>query len=212
MLELKNHRFGKLTVINKAESKEGRARWNCICDCGKTKIVPTLYLRNGHTTSCGCNVKIVNPKYGEIQRFVWNDISGGARRRGLSLDITIEYAWGMFLEQNRKCYLSGVPLSFAKRQKEAKFNQTASLDRIDSSKGYEIGNVMWIHKDLQAIKMDLELSELIEWCRKISIKQRLILSDKYNTNYYDNADEFAKQIIQNARNFVCDENFKGINI
>lgn len=54
-LDLTGQRFGKLTVINRAKNgKNGNARWNCVCDCGKTVIVPSYNLRSGKTQSCGC--------------------------------------------------------------------------------------------------------------------------------------------------------------
>lgn len=51
-------RFGRLTVIDEAESK----RWggklfrlvNCICDCGVARTVQVAKLRSGQTVSCGC--------------------------------------------------------------------------------------------------------------------------------------------------------------
>ena len=58
--DLTGQRFGKLTVIERCEdyvfcSGRKRPQWLCLCDCGNYKKVPAHYLRNGHTTSCGCN-------------------------------------------------------------------------------------------------------------------------------------------------------------
>jgi hypothetical protein len=45
--------FGKLTVIKKAASKNGRTFWECICSCGNKKDIRTSSLLGG-TLSCGC--------------------------------------------------------------------------------------------------------------------------------------------------------------
>ena len=42
-------------VLERAEnSKDGRARWLCRCDCGKEKIISGTHLRRGKIVSCGC--------------------------------------------------------------------------------------------------------------------------------------------------------------
>ena len=48
--------FGHLTVIERDGSDgRGEAKWLCQCDCGSSIIsVLGSNLRNGHTTSCGC--------------------------------------------------------------------------------------------------------------------------------------------------------------
>jgi hypothetical protein len=52
-IDLKGRRFCRLTVLSLCKS--GRhTTWNCICDCGKSIIVRSDSLRNGHTQSCGC--------------------------------------------------------------------------------------------------------------------------------------------------------------
>lgn len=53
-LDLSNQKFGKLTAIKRVESPDRYTRWLCKCECGKEVSVRTDYLRNGHTTSCGC--------------------------------------------------------------------------------------------------------------------------------------------------------------
>lgn len=52
---MKNKKFGKLLVLERAGSdKQRRALWKCQCDCGNITIVRGTYLRSGHTISCGC--------------------------------------------------------------------------------------------------------------------------------------------------------------
>ena len=51
---LLGQKFGKLKVIQKAESKNYRAYWVCECECGNSTIVSTDKLISGHTKSCGC--------------------------------------------------------------------------------------------------------------------------------------------------------------
>ena len=53
--DLTGQRFGKLTVLSKAEqeSKGKGSYWICQCDCGKTTIVSRGNLKSG-TKSCGC--------------------------------------------------------------------------------------------------------------------------------------------------------------
>lgn len=59
--EMIGRRFGKLTVVSRCGSEKGnglsRKLWDCVCDCGKHKIVNTRSLTNGHTQSCGCLAK-----------------------------------------------------------------------------------------------------------------------------------------------------------
>ena len=53
-VDLTGQRFGKLTVVAPAENIGSRTAWICRCDCGKDAVVKTYHLRDGHTTSCGC--------------------------------------------------------------------------------------------------------------------------------------------------------------
>ena len=51
-------RFGKLIVLNRTEQRiNNSVVWECKCDCGNIKTVPTHSLQSGHTQSCGCLVR-----------------------------------------------------------------------------------------------------------------------------------------------------------
>lgn len=52
--DLKNQKFGKLTVIEKDEIKDGRQFWKCKCDCGKFTVASATSLLCQGKKSCGC--------------------------------------------------------------------------------------------------------------------------------------------------------------
>lgn len=168
-------KFNKLTVLNEEYVKNNKVIWKCLCDCKNITYCSTAKLNNGHSKSCGCE-NIVNKKgnqhphwtgYGEVSGCYWSSINRGAKSRNLEFSITIEEIWHLFLKQGRKCALTQQILT---HQKESRKKQgTASLDRIDNTKGYTIDNVQWIHKKINQIKMDLDQDEFIKLCHMVSI-------------------------------------------
>lgn len=53
-LDLAGQKFGYLTVVKFEYVKNGRTYWDCLCSCGKKKIVNSNLLVSGKTKSCGC--------------------------------------------------------------------------------------------------------------------------------------------------------------
>lgn len=172
---LVDQEFGLLTVKSRSHTGKSnrQAYWNCECKCGGKKIASTTMLKKGIVKSCGC----LNHKSGEAnERYKgYKDISGGyiyqikssAKNRDLEFTVSLEYLWLLYENQNRKCAISGEPLVFTKNYRFYKDYQNASLDRIDSSKGYIEGNVQWVHKKVNLMKNSMTDKELIEWCMKI---------------------------------------------
>ena len=180
-------RFGRWVVLYECEpTKQGNIQWLCRCSCGTERKVSGARLRNKTSSSCGCHsreqiFKSLWKGVGELGFNLWNSYKRGAHSRKLAFEITIEYAWELFLEQNRKCALSGQLLTMFSRDTEywdykgdcvnnigRRINGTASLDRIDSSLGYIENNVQWIHKDINQMKMNLPESRFIELCKMIA--------------------------------------------
>lgn len=56
--DLTGQKFGELTVIEYAFTKNKRAYWKCKCSCGKELIKIGKNLSNGQDTHCGCLTKI----------------------------------------------------------------------------------------------------------------------------------------------------------
>lgn len=73
--------------------------------------------------------------------------------------------WDLLQKQEYKCALSGLPIKFINST-----NKTASLDRINSDKGYTIDNIQWVHKKINHMKMEMNQQEFIETCKLVSVK------------------------------------------
>lgn len=53
-LDLRNKKFGELTVISFDCTKQGKAYWKCCCSCGNVVSVCGKLLKSGKVKSCGC--------------------------------------------------------------------------------------------------------------------------------------------------------------
>ncbi len=106
--------------------------------------------------------------HGDISMSYWGNVRQGAKHRNIGFNITIEEAWDLYLKQNRKCALSGRPIGF-----EQPKSNTASLDRIDSSKPYELKNVHWVHRDLNYAKQSMTVNDFIQMCIEVTSYAKL---------------------------------------
>lgn len=53
--DLRKRKFGKLTALDfVGQDKFGNALWDCVCECGRHKVVRASSLKSGSTKSCGC--------------------------------------------------------------------------------------------------------------------------------------------------------------
>lgn len=176
-LDLIGKRFGKLLVISKADfvlSKSGRKRlkWTCKCDCGTIKSYLSSNLSSGTTKSCGCSKLdyIVYPiPSTNMTLSYYGNLKRNAKKRDISFNVTIDYLYQLYLSQNKKCALTGVPIDIPSfTLVRDKCQSLGSIDRIDSSKGYEEGNVQWVHKDINRMKLDFSSSRFIELCELVA--------------------------------------------
>lgn len=173
-------KYNHLTIIGEKYSPMYRT-WcaECICDCGNKALDTLRRLKNGEKKTCGknsCEHHInIRRKNGSLANNTtgYKDILGskwavwriGAERRKIDFDITIEEAWNIFIEQDKKCALSGIELHF---QKGLVKTQTASLDRIDSTKAYTVDNIQWVHKDINIMKGAMKEENFLYYCKKIT--------------------------------------------
>lgn len=170
----KDKEFGQLTVIGLGDAKY---TFKCKCVCGKVIELKSTAFVTGNTKSCGCSWLKYGSNhaafrgYGEIGKTLWTRYQNNAYKRELEFSISIEYAWELFLSQNRLCALTDMPLVFSERKRDDTLT-TASIDRRDSTKGYVEGNIWWVHKTINMMKNTLPEKDFIEFCTKVANKNK----------------------------------------
>lgn len=173
-------KFGKLTVVSFSHIDSRHAIfWNCKCDCGNECIGRGDSLKKNKKRSCGCLQRSIGKEnnnykgYEGISRVVWNKLILNSKNRGrnktrnIPFDLTIEYVWNLFLKQNKLCAITQLPIRFPSNSKKSCKDGNASLDRIDSSKGYTEDNIQWVHKDINMMKQSFSQAYFIELCKKV---------------------------------------------
>lgn len=86
---------------------------------------------------------------------------GRAKKVGMPFDLDLEYVTELFYQQNGKCALTGVDM----QPKSGRMSP--SLDKMDPGLGYVRGNVQWLTWKANAVKQDLTMEELFQFCETV---------------------------------------------
>jgi len=160
--------------------KHKRHFYICECKCGETNTVERNALTSLNTKSCGCltHIKGKNNKtwkgFGDISGGYWSRLRCLAGYRNLKFKIKIKDVWELYKFQNGLCALTDLPICLSENEGH---KRTASLDRIDSSKGYVKDNIQWVHKDINRIKSNLHQDRFVELC--LLIEKHIMEGSKY---------------------------------
>lgn len=182
---LSGKRFGRLTAIKLSEKRSGRKTfWECLCDCGKTKVVRTDSLKSGAVQSCGCLKKEqdkINLPNGQ-----------GRIKHGLSSE-RIYHIWRGMINRcqndsnSRYKSYGGRGIKVCEEWQDAvKFTSWAisngyqdnlTIDRIDVNGNYEPSNCRWATIKEQAnnkrdnvfIEFKGKIQTLKEWSEELNI-------------------------------------------
>ncbi len=177
--DLTGMKFGKLTVIERAENpKSEKVCWRCKCECGKETVVTRTNLTSGHTVSCGCLQK---------------EVAAGFRFKHGFAGTKIYRIW---LNMKTRCHnpnainygnYGGRGIKVCERwldfqnfyedvSKLEHFGEEGySLDRIDNNGNYEPNNVRWASAKFQG--RNTRVNNIVEFgCVKMTLIEASELS------------------------------------
>lgn len=158
--------IGKYSIYKNADNK-----WCSKCSsCG----VEQAYTRRNHAIEseredrkCRKCTQLArgfsNNQYVGAKQRLYNKFSKSAKARNIKWDINLET---MFSSYDCKCTLTGWDISIDYK------NCTASLDRIDSSRGYTKDNIQWVHTMINMSKNKLDQSKFINMCKAVANKEK----------------------------------------
>src|SRR2546430_13421822 len=134
-------RFSRLVVL----SYLGKAKWNCLCDCGRMVKATGTVLRAGTTKSCGCwrmdNVCLTGTHLGSHSKIygIW----GGIKRRCYNKKEKNYYAYGgsgiTVCEEWRHDFVAFRNLSLS-----SGYQAGLEIDRVNNVLGYSPNNCRFV--------------------------------------------------------------------
>ena len=158
--------YGRLTLVEDLGVKKGSRKFKCKCECGSVVSRRAYDVVNLHTRSCGClNKELAAERISEARKLrkvkkadpvqsLYNRYKQGAARRELPFKLTLEQ-FGLIVK--KKCAYCGII-------SKSRLN---GVDRIDSSKGYIVGNVNPACKICNVSKWTLSKSAFLDMVTRI---------------------------------------------
>jgi 5-methylcytosine-specific restriction endonuclease McrA len=159
-------RFGRLVLVEQL-SVGSKARWLCLCDCGKKVSVMRSNLVAGNTKSCGCFRREAcrdrewakDKRYGPVRSYYKRN----AALRNLAWLLTDEQ-FKALIEQN--CYYCDTaPQPRMLSGLERTYN---GVDRKDNMLGYTTENSVPACSKCNNAKSTMTEHEFIEWARSVA--------------------------------------------
>lgn len=168
-IDLTGSVHGKLRVISRHSAQNKKVRWNVLClSCTKQYHVAADVLKRNTTGCSACSklnaAKGVDSIYWKggkhISAIFLSNVARGARKRNIGCSISIAELDTLWEQQNGRC-------AYTNRVLDLGSDCTASLDRIDSSKGYYLANVQFVHKTVNVMKWALPEDEFLKFIAEI---------------------------------------------
>ena len=183
----KRHSDGTLYDVCRfcEDSEKRRAEWNgdlLLCHkCGKFLPVSEFAkhqsypYRDGHDARCSkCRTKQYNEtkkKFSEekalahILQMRFLCAKERAEKKNLPFNLTKEYLKELWDKQGGKCAVSGIEMTCSLCEGRTPTN--VSIDQINPSAGYVVGNIQLVCMAVNQIKSDLTMEDVYMFCKGI---------------------------------------------
>lgn len=186
MEDVVNKKFNKLTVLKRLLG----SKVECLCECGNKKICSLKDLKRNRIVGCGCAKNTpelrklarerayklqeegilnkggdhLSDKYSSFRVFLkrMKNRKKGIKECALSLQ-DLEDVWN---KQCGLCAYTKIPLilvSHSNLRKDLDIWNLASVDRIDSNKGYEKNNIHFVSRNINYAKNNMTHEKMLEF-------------------------------------------------
>ena len=149
-------------------------------ECGKDIEIRPSHVRKFCSYKCFSTSRSKTKEEGRfrtiLNNIIRNNGKNGRSRIKKEINLTTEDIKNVWEKQNGICPYTGWKLNLT-RSGKAKAKQ-ASLDRIDSKKGYIKGNIQFVALMANLAKNTFEEEELISFCKAVSRNIKSIPSDR----------------------------------
>ena len=144
-VDYSGQKFGRLTVLSRAENKNGRTMFNCVCECGNKKAIWIESLKNGSTKSCGCLSREIvtarNYRHGQRHTRLYRIWLTMKSRCYLPSQVGYKYYGGQGVtvcDEWKNDFMS-----FHDWAMNNGYEETLTIDRIDPYGNYEPSSSRW---------------------------------------------------------------------
>ena len=184
-LDLTGQRFGRLVAIERAtNSKSGKAKWLCKCDCGNETMVFSTSLVRGLSRSCGClNREVTSDRFSthRLSKSRLHETWSGMKKRCYNSNSKSFAAYGgrgiEVCSEWRDDFQS-----FYNWAMSNGYADNLSIDRIDVNGNYCPENCRWVDKLTQAnncrtnhyLTFNSKTQSIAEWSRELGVSDSLI--------------------------------------
>lgn len=122
-------------------------------------------------------------KLTDFERFFWDkatDLKNRAKAKKLDFNVTYKDLLTLYQQQSGKCHYSDLPLKIYKKGENIKISHdTLSVDRIDSSKGYTLENIVLCLNCINMLKAHHNLNDIKKVFKALMIKESVDISVKF---------------------------------
>lgn len=181
-LDIIGQKFNKLTVLERVGKTDGgRYLFNCLCDCGISKIYEGRYVKSGKVKSCGNHivdaVREANTTHGDTGTRLYQIYRSMLKRcYNPNNDAYLHYG-GRGIKVSSKWLDENGYANFKEWSLANGYNENLTIDRINNDGNYSPNNCRWAtyrqqslnRQDTIYIRKDGEIKTLKEWCDELNI-------------------------------------------